>query len=81
MLFLGKLFSGIWGYLVAAGAAILGVVVLYQKGKTSGQNEVIVKSAEKEIANVKTAQQIEQRVAVEQPSTVQQQLRDKYRRD
>jgi uncharacterized membrane protein YdjX (TVP38/TMEM64 family) len=78
--FLKGLLGGIWGYLVAAGAAVLGVFLLFQKGKTAGQNEVIVEKVEKEIENVKVAQQVERRVAVEQPGAVQQRLRDKYGR-
>lgn len=79
--FVSRVFGGLWGYLAAAGAAIVGILVVFHKGSTSGANEVIVKTTEKELANVKTAQKVEQRIASEQPSAVQQQLRDKYSRD
>lgn len=55
--------GGIWGYLAAAGAVLLAVLAIYNKGKSSGINEVVVKTKEKEVENVKKAAKVEREIA------------------
>jgi len=73
--------SGIWGYVAAAGAALVAILTILAKAKQSGREEVITKAAKKEVENVKVARKIERDVATRKPSDVQQRLRDKYNRD
>ncbi len=73
--------GGIWGYLAAAGAVLLAVLTIYQKGKSSGANEVVVKTKEKEVENVKTAQEVERKIATTEPDANRERLRDKWTRN
>jgi hypothetical protein len=73
--------SGIWGYLAAAGAALVAIFAVLAKAKQSGREEVITAQAKKEAENVKTAQKVEREVAVAPPADVHKRLRDKYSRD
>lgn len=75
------LFNGIWGYVAAAGAALVAVLAVYRSGKSAGATEVVAKTKETEVENVRTAVKIEHDVATRKPSDVQQRLRDKYSRD
>jgi hypothetical protein len=73
--------SGIWGYIAAAGAALVAILAVLAKAKQSGRDEVITAQAKKEVENVKTAQKVEREVAVAPPVDVHKRLRDKYSRD
>jgi crotonobetainyl-CoA:carnitine CoA-transferase CaiB-like acyl-CoA transferase len=80
MIFLKGLLSGAWGYIVAAGAAIVAILAALHQAKKSGQNEVIAESAKKEVEDVKTAQKVEREIATAKPDAVADKLR-KYQRD
>ena len=73
--------AGAWGYIAAAGAAILAVLIVLFQAKKAGQNEVKAAVAEKEIENVTKARKVEQEVARTKSADVQRELRDKYSRD
>jgi hypothetical protein len=73
--------SGIWGYLAAAGAALVAILAVLAKAKQSGREEVITKQAKKEVENVKKAQKVERDISVAKPADVHKRLRDKYGRD
>ena len=75
------LLKGVWGYVAAAGAVLLAVLTIFQKGKSAGSNEVIVESAKKEIENVKKAQEVERSVASTPADVKRERLRNKYSRD
>lgn len=75
--FLG-LFKGLWGYVAAAGAALVAVLAVYRSGKQSGINEVVVKTKEKEVENVQKAQKVEREVSTTEPDARRDKLRDKW---
>lgn len=81
MSFILGLFKGLWGYIAAAGAAVVAILTIYLKGKKAGQNEVIVKSQEQELKNVQTANKVEQEIATTPPADVNKRLHDKWSRD
>jgi len=81
MTWLLGLFKGLWGYVAAFGAAVLAVFAVYRSGKKSGQTEVVAKAAEKEIKNVRKANEVEREVAVSKPDARRKRLRDKWTRD
>lgn len=72
--------GGIWGYVAAFGAGLVAVLAIYRSGKSSGQNEVIVKTKEKEVENVKTARKVERKVAALPPDELRKRLRDRWTR-
>lgn len=72
--------SGIWGYVAAFGAGLVAVLAIYRSGKTSGQNEVIVKTKEKEVENVKTARKVEQGVTASKPDARRKRLSERWTR-
>lgn len=72
--------SGIWGYVAAAGAALLAILTVYFQAKKAGKDEVTAKAAEKEIEDVKTAQKVRRDVAATKPDDVRKRLR-KFTRD
>ena len=72
--------GGAWGYIAAAGAALIGVLAMLASAKKAGKDEVKAAAAEKEIEDVKTAQKVEHDVAVTKPDA-RRKLLDKYRRD
>jgi hypothetical protein len=75
-----KLLSGVWGYIAAAGAALLAVLVILFQAKKAGQNEVIAESAKKDLEDAKQANEIERDVATRKPSDVHELLK-RFRRD
>lgn len=81
MTWLLGLFKGLWGYVAAAGGALLAVFAVYHSGKKSGQTEVVAKAAEKEIENVRKANEVERKVSVTKPDARRERLRDKWTRD
>jgi len=80
MIWLKGLLSGIWGYIAAAGAVLLAILLALREAKKAGQNEVIAESAKKEIEDVKQANEIDRDVAVSKPDAVAERLR-RYQRD
>lgn len=78
-LLLGGL-SGLWGYVVAAGAALVAVLAVLARAKQAGRDEVILKQAQKEVENAKTANEVRRDVAATKPDAVRERLR-KYQRD
>jgi hypothetical protein len=72
--------SGVWGYIAAAGAALLAIGVLLASAKKAGKNEVLADSAQKEVDNARQAHEIEREVAVTKPDARRDELR-KYERD
>lgn len=81
MTWLLGLFKGAWGYIAAAGGALLAVLVVLFQAKKAGKNEVIVESQEKEIENVKEANKVEREVAAAGADARRKRLRDKWTRD
>lgn len=75
-----KFLSGVWGYIAAAGAALLAVLVILFQAKKAGQNEVIAESAKKDLEDAKQANEIERDVATRKPSDVHELLK-RFRRD
>lgn len=73
--------AGAWGYIAAAGAALLAVLVVLFQAKKAGQNEVIAESAKKEIEDVKAANEVERKVDVAKSADVHKRLLDNYTRD
>lgn len=73
--------GGIWGYLAAGIGILLTLLGLLSKAKKAGRDEVIAKTKEKEVENVKKAAKVEREVSVTKPSDIQRKLRDKYQRD
>ena len=80
MIWLKGLLSGIWGYIAAAGAVLLAILLALREAKKAGQNEVIAESAKKEIEDVKEAHKVEREIATAKPDAVADRLR-KYQRD
>jgi hypothetical protein len=74
------LLKGAWGYIAAAGAALLAVLVVLFQAKKAGQNEVKVEAAQKEVENAKTRNEIDRAIATTKPDDVRERLR-KYSRD
>jgi hypothetical protein len=75
-----KFISGVWGYIAAAGAALLAVLVILFQAKKAGQNEVIAESAKKDLEDAKQANEIERDVATRKPADVHELLK-RFRRD
>jgi hypothetical protein len=75
------LLKGAWGYIAAAGAALLAVLVVLFQAKKAGQNEVKSAVAEKEVKDAKTALEVEKGVATTKPDDVRSKLLDRYSRD
>ena len=73
--------AGVWGYLAAAGGALLAVLLVLFQAKKAGKNEVIVETQEKEIENVKEANKVEREIAASKPDARRERLRDKWTRD
>jgi hypothetical protein len=78
--FLLGFLKGAWGYIAAAGAALLAVLVVLFQAKKAGQNEVIAESAKKEVEDVNTAHEVEREIATTKPDAVADRLR-RYQRD
>jgi hypothetical protein len=74
------LLKGAWGYIAAAGATLLAVLVVLFQAKKAGQTEVIAESAKKEVEDVKEAQKVEREIATAKPDDVAKRL-SKYSRD
>jgi hypothetical protein len=81
MIWLKGLLSGAWGYIAAAGAVLLAILLALREAKKAGQTEVIAESAKKEIEDVKKANEIERDVATTKPDDVRKRLLDRYSRD
>ena len=77
----GGFLGGAWGYIAAAGAALLAVLVILFQAKKAGKDEVIAVKAQKEVENAKKANEVERKVDVTRAADVHKQLRDKYSRD
>lgn len=80
--------SKLWGYIAAAGVAILSVVGIFLKGRNDGKklekaNQAKSDIKARDVANekTKTANKIENEISVLPDDVVQQRLRDKYSRD
>lgn len=72
--------SGAWAKILAAGAAVGAVLLILFQAKKAGKDEVIAETAKKEVADVKTAHQVEREVSTAKPDAVRERLR-KYSRD
>lgn len=71
----------VWGYLAAAGAAIVAVLALLLGAKKAGKDQVKAEAAQKEVENATTANKVTQDVDRTPTADVQQRLRDKWSRD
>jgi len=76
-----SLLGGIWGYVAAAGAAIVGILAIYGSGRKAGKDAVQAAGMKKEAENVKVANEVERKVATTKPAAVVSELRDKWSRD
>ena len=81
MAWLNLIFSKAGGYLAAGIALAVGILTALSKAKQSGRDEVVAKSAKKEIENVTTANKVSEDVSHAPADDVQQRLRDKWSRD
>jgi len=75
------IFSGLWGYVVAGLGILLTLLGLLSKAKKAGRDEVIAKTKEAEVENVKKAAKVEREVARTKPDARRERLRDKWQRD
>ena len=75
------LFKGVWGYIVAGLATLVAIFAALSRAKKAGRDEVIAKTKEAEVENVKKANKVEREIAVSKLSDIQRKLRDKYSRD
>lgn len=73
--------AGAWGYIAAAGAALLAILVVLFQAKKAGKDQVIAESVKKELENAKTAAEVEREVATTKPDVRRERLRDKWSRD
>ena len=73
--------AGAWGYIAAAGAALLAVLVVLLQAKKAGKDEVIAEVAKKEVEDAKTGNEVERVIATTKSDDVNKRLRDKYSRD
>ncbi len=78
---LKSLLGGLWGYVAAAGAAVLGVLAIYRSGRQAGSEAVQAKTLQKEAEDAKQANQIERDVATSKPGAAADELRNKWSRD
>jgi len=76
-----SLMGGMWGYLAAAGAAIVGILAVYGSGRKAGKDAVQAAGLKKEAENVKTANEVERKVDTAKPDAVADELRNKWSRD
>ena len=74
-------FSGIWGYVAVGSSALVAILVALSKAKKAGIDEVVVKTKEKEVENVKKANEVEREVLTAKPDVKRERLRDKWTRD
>jgi len=81
MTWLLGLFKGIWGYVAAAGAALVAVLAVYRSGKSAGATETVAKTKEKEVENVRKANEVEREIAVSKPADNRKRLLDNWSRD
>lgn len=70
----------IWGYIVAAGVALLSLLIILFQAKKAGKDEVVADTAKKEIADAKTAHDIDENVSTSKPDDVNERLR-RFTRD
>ena len=81
MTFILGLLKGAWGYIAAAGAALLAILVVLFQAKKAGKDEVRAAVAEKEMNDAKKATEVERDVALTKPDAVRSKLLDRYSRD
>ena len=72
--------AGAWGYIAAAGAALLAILVVLFQAKKAGKDEVRAEAAEKEVENAQTRNEIDKSVGLTKPDAVRERL-SKYLRD
>lgn len=75
------LLSGIWGYIAAAGAALVGILLVIASAKKAGRDEVISASAKKEVEDANTARKVDENVARTKSDDVRRKLHERYTRD
>jgi hypothetical protein len=74
-------FSGIWGYVAVGASALVAILVALSKAKKAGIDEVVVKTKEKEVENVKKANEVEREIVRTKSSEKRSNLLDKWSRD
>lgn len=79
--FFRSIFSGLWGYVVAGLGILLTLLGLLFKAKKAGRDEVIAKTREAEVENVKKASKVERKVSTTKPDARREQLRKRWTRD
>jgi len=75
------IFSGLWGYVVAGLGILLTLLGLLSKAKKAGRDEVIAKTKEAEVENVRKANEVEREIAVTKPDERRARLLDRWSRD
>ena len=73
--------SGIWGYVAVGASALVAILVALSKAKKAGIDEVVVKTKEKEVENVKKANEVEREIVRTKSSEKRSNLLDKWSRD
>lgn len=73
--------GGIWGYVAVGASALVAILVALSKAKKAGIDEVVVKTKEKEVENVKKANEVEREIVRTKSSEKRSKLLDKWSRD
>ena len=73
--------GGIWGYVAVGATALIAILAALSKAKKAGIDEVVVKTKEKEVENVKKANEVEREILTAKPDVKRERLRDKWTRD
>lgn len=83
-----KFFSGIYGWLVAVGAAILGALGLYVKGRSDAKKVAEAKAVKKDLEaekakseTLETVNEVRSDISGLSDADAERRLRDKYTRD
>lgn len=73
--------SGIWGYVAVGAAALVAILAALSKAKKAGIDEVVAKTKEKEVENVKKANEVEREILTTKPDVKRERLRRDWSRD
>jgi len=75
-----RFLGGIWGYVAAAGAVAVALLLALAKARQAGKDAVKAEDAKKELDDVRKAAKVDQDVATAKPDDVRDRLRQ-FRRD
>lgn len=78
MSFLLGWFKGAWGYIAAAGAALVAILVAMGKAKKAGRDEAVAGALKKQSENVAKAKEAENEVSAADADARRKRLRDDW---